>query len=427
MIRYISYGTATAAAVGLVVIAGVLGAAAKAPAAELTEALDNVNKAKSYKHVLKMTFGGQTMFEMTTYKQGERYRFEAGKDLAFVADDKGTVIQFDIAKKTATKLDVKELAKDAPKPPAETAGLMKKITDLKGEGVERLGEEVLGGKKVVVYAFKDVALAGTKTDWKVWVDPKQKVPVRMEQLTKGDKDTETIMTSEYSGWNEAFDARLFSTDLPPGYRFVLPGEKAKPEPAESDATVFIHAITEAEKAKSVTATATAETDGKVTYSRKVFRAGDGIRVETTRAEKSDEVIVADLKTGDAIVRDEKAKTAHTTKLGGQELQMLNGLLVDFAGMKESLAKDANAVKPAGEEKIGDRVTKVYDVTSKQPGVVWKVWIDPKTDLPVRAKFADDRKGWPTFTITFDDWNKELDAKLFNRDMPAGFKLVEPKK
>ena len=220
MFRYIGYGTATAATVGLLVVAGVLGTTRPAPAAELTEALDNVNKAKSYRHVLKMTFGGQTMFEMTTYKQGERMRFEAGKDIAIVVDDKGNVVQFDSVNKTATKLDVLAMRKNQPKPPAESAGLMKKIADLKGEGVERIGEETLDGKKTTVYTFKDVALGGATTDWKVWVDPKRKFPVRMEQLKKGDKDTETIITSEYSGWDEEFDAKLFSLDVPDGYKLT---------------------------------------------------------------------------------------------------------------------------------------------------------------------------------------------------------------
>ena len=66
-----------------------------------------------------------------------------------------------------------------------------------------------------------------------------------------------------------------------------------------------------------------------------------------------------------------------------------------------------------------------------PAAVWssgkKVWIDPKTDLPVRARFTDEKKDKTTLTIGFEDWNKEFDAKLFSRDLPAGFKLVEGKK
>ena len=61
-----------------------------------------------------------------------------------------------------------------------------------------------------------------------------------------------------------------------------------------------------------------------------------------------------------------------------------------------------------------------------PAGVYKVWIDPKTELPVRAKFTDT-VGKGLFTFDFEDWNKELDAKLFTLDPPAGYNLVEGKK
>jgi outer membrane lipoprotein-sorting protein len=157
---------------------------------------------------------------MTMYKQGERWRFEGG-NIAIVVDDKGSMIQFDNAKKIATKLDLKEMQKNQPKPSEEVAGLLKKIRDLKGEGVERVGEETLDGKKTTVYALKDVELAGAKSDWRVWVDLRRKLPVRME-MTKGNAGAEVVMTSEFSGWNEDFDPNLFSTAVPEGYKLVNP-------------------------------------------------------------------------------------------------------------------------------------------------------------------------------------------------------------
>lgn len=219
--RYIGFGSAAAAMIGLMAVAGVMWTARPAPAAELTEALDNVNKAKSFRHITKMTFNGKTMFEMTMYKQGERWRFEAGKDIAIVVDDKGNAVQFNHADKTATKLDIEAMRKTQPKQSEEVTGLLKKIRDLKGEGVERVGEETLVGKKTTIYAFKDVQLAGAKSDWKVWVDLGRKLPVRME-MTKGNVGAEVVVTSEYSGWNEDFDAKLFSTAMPDGYKLMDP-------------------------------------------------------------------------------------------------------------------------------------------------------------------------------------------------------------
>src|SRR5262249_39456342 len=100
-----------------------------APATEVTAALDNVEKAKSYRHVTKMTFDGKTMFEMRIYKQGDRMRFEGGKDISIVVDEKGNAIQFDHANKTVTRLDLDKSGKDAPKPSEEVKGLTAKLRD----------------------------------------------------------------------------------------------------------------------------------------------------------------------------------------------------------------------------------------------------------------------------------------------------------
>jgi outer membrane lipoprotein-sorting protein len=217
MFRYIGYGTATAAAVGLLAVVGVI-SARPAPAALVTEALDNVQKAKSYRHVTKMTFDGKTMFEMRMYKQGDWMRFE-GNDIAIVVDKKGNAVQFDHANKTVKRLDLDQIAKDQPKLSDEMKSLMDKLRDRKGEGVERIGEETLDGKVTTVYTLKDVKLAGTTGDWKVWVYPKLKLPVRME-MTKGNAGAEAIITSEFSGWNEEFDEKLFSLDVPTGYKLI---------------------------------------------------------------------------------------------------------------------------------------------------------------------------------------------------------------
>ena len=219
MFRYIGYGTATAAAVGLIAVAGVMWTARPAPAAELTAALDNVEKAKSYRHVTKMTFNGKSMFVMRMYKQGDRMRFEAGKDIAIVVDEKGNAVQFDHANKTAMRPDLDQFGKDRPKPSDEVKSLKAKLQDLKGEGVERVGEETLDGTVTTVYALKDVKLEGASTDWKVWVDPKRKLPVRME-MTKGNAGAEVVVTMEYSGWNEELDEKLFSFDVPEGYKLI---------------------------------------------------------------------------------------------------------------------------------------------------------------------------------------------------------------
>ena len=102
------------------------------------------------------------------------------------------------------------------------------------------------------------------------------------------------------------------------------------------------------------------------------------------------------------------------------------MLGDFAGLKMYLGGDDKAVKALGEEKIGDRKTTAYEITAggPMPGV-WKVWVDPKTDFPVRLRLAGGAK--QSLTFDFEDWNKKFDAKLFSQDVPEGYKLPEVKK
>ncbi len=189
------------------------------------------------------------------------------------------------------------------------------------------------------------------------------------------------------------------------------------------------AIDNAEKASSVKVTATIENKGKVTHVHTVYRQGDAVRMETVQdAELPDKpVVVADLKTRKALTLLPATKTATRSELGAQETQAVAGMLGDFAGLKAHLGGgDDKAVKALGEEKIGDRKTTAYEITANGPiPGVWKVWVDPKTDFPVRLRLAGEAK--QSLTFDFEDWNKKFDAKLFSQDVPEGYKLPEVKK
>lgn len=199
-------------------------------------------------------------------------------------------------------------------------------------------------------------------------------------------------------------------------------------PRPSAAAEFRKALDNAERAKSVKVIATIENNGKATYVRTIYRQGDLIRMETVRdAELGEDppVIVADLKTRKALLLHTMSKTARRTTLGEQEVRLVTGVMDGLSGIKEQVAGgDEKAVKDLGEEKLGDRKTRAYEVTGKQPPGVWKVWVDPKTELPVRVRLASENAK-NTFTLDFEKWNEEFDEKLFKQDVPEGYKLVEP--
>ena len=92
------------------------------------------------------------------------------------------------------------------------------------------------------------------------------------------------------------------------------------------------------------------------------------------------------------------------------------------------------VKGLADEYLDGRKTKVYeikdaDVPEMKAKADLKIWIDPKTDLPVRTrvvtKTAD--KSY-TAVATYHGYDEELDPKLFETKIPEGYKpLPEPKK
>jgi hypothetical protein len=92
------------------------------------------------------------------------------------------------------------------------------------------------------------------------------------------------------------------------------------------------------------------------------------------------------------------------------------------------------VKGLPDEYLDGRKTKVYEmkgVEVKELGgtAELKLWIDPKTGLPVRSR-AVTRVGEKTYsaTATYLGFDEDLDPKLFDTAVPDGYKpMPEPKK
>ena len=120
--------------------------------------------------------------------------------------------------KTAQHLDLEKNAMAA-KIATDVAGAMKSLGELKNEKVATLPDETLDGRKLKVYELKGVkvkALPG-ETDIKMWIEPKTLLPARtvLRHEEKGKKST---VTSDFLGWNEELDDKLFAMKVPAGYK-----------------------------------------------------------------------------------------------------------------------------------------------------------------------------------------------------------------
>lgn len=92
------------------------------------------------------------------------------------------------------------------------------------------------------------------------------------------------------------------------------------------------------------------------------------------------------------------------------------------------------VKGLPDEYLDGRKTKVYDIKDvdlpeMKAKADLKMWIDPKTDLPVQSRVSAKMENQTvTATAKYLGFDEELDPKLFDTKVPEGFKkMEEPKK
>jgi outer membrane lipoprotein-sorting protein len=134
----------------------------------------------------------------------------------------------------------------------------------------------------------------------------------------------------------------------------------------------------------------------------------------------------------AYVADFEAKTAYELDL---TKKVARTIPFDAAGVMQmpNPVEQFRKVKPddarlIGEEEIDGRKSQLFQVDkvdfldAKGQGQM-KIWVDPKTELPVKLLVDNpnvDRSKRTTLTFTDIEWNKELDDSLFQ--VPADFTI-----
>ena len=116
---------------------------------------------------------------------------------------------------------------------------------LKDAPAQRLPDERVGDTLCHVYRVNDAAVAfiGAKVPWvKVWLNPETRLPMRVHYVV-GDS---LAMTLDDFRWNEPFDKKLLTLDVPEGYTLEESKREEKPgsaapadnlEPIEADQSI----------------------------------------------------------------------------------------------------------------------------------------------------------------------------------------------
>ena len=106
--------------------------------------------------------------------------------------------------------------------------------------LETLPEQMIDGKKAIGYRVR----FGVGEDTRVWVDPKTKLPVRIEQSEKDKAGRKTAqMVSTDFVFDTPLDAALFRMTPPEGYKLVTMGTATPLPPAPKEADKLAPVVT----------------------------------------------------------------------------------------------------------------------------------------------------------------------------------------
>ncbi len=365
----------------------------------------------------------------------------AGIDILITSYKTRESIQIDETAKTVKKwVGSKDWKEKSP---------MDLMLEFTSKEVERIGEETIDGKKLHVYNAKKIITPKPGENQfatnvaKVWIDAETGYMVRVHiEIITGDSANSLVTSVKVDNfkWNEPLDEKLFSFDVPKGYKLL-----AVDAPKKNDNTieVFGQVIENVKKAKSVSYVCVFESlvDN---FEEKHFVQGDLHRRELRKfsvdfwTQKRDyylgapDTFICNYETKENIQLDEKERTAKKW-ISSKDVKMKNPI-------EEMLAPGSSDIERIGEETINGRKAYLYNAKEKSKiesseyqftAKSVKIWIDAETSYPIRYNCEFASKEGFGFKLKLDNfkWNEPLDEKLFSFDVPKDYKLlaVDPPK
>jgi hypothetical protein len=215
IMRYVGFGSATAAAIAVATAAALIGFGGNSAAAGFRKALDNAKEAKSVR-ILSRDPAGKA--DLTLHIQGDRIRVdEPGADFPVRIWDlsaKQELILDPPAKTARLKAMTQEDLRKATDERSRIFNLLPTLRAEEGVKVKELPEEKVGGRTTKVFEFSSEDSSG-----RLWVDAKSNLPVRLKLATKF-LSSQLEIDLEFVDWNVEFDAKLFSLEVPAGYKLL---------------------------------------------------------------------------------------------------------------------------------------------------------------------------------------------------------------
>ncbi len=138
------------------------------------------------------------------------------------------------------------------------------------------------------------------------------------------------------------------------------------------------------------------------------------------------VMVIDTQKQQGLLIQTQRKIAQRVTFDGLPMQnmMANNPIEQMRKMRNPDAK------PIGKERLNGREMLIYEIQQpmlKELNATFKLWVDPKTELPVQVLMTmpvPDTEERATITIDRFVWNEPMDEALFSMEPPEGYQVQD---
>lgn len=394
------------------------------------QVLRNMKNAISVAFTCKQKIGDTPQYEQKYYYQGDQIHVEGeeGKSVQIANMRSGEGLKINHAQKIAVKIKY-ELGSDAP-----AMSPLESISTITEKDAVLIGEEELNGKDTRVYQLTALgpASVGVADSAKIWVDAITGLPVRTEIVLVSPDGRKASSIFENFQWNVPLKPELFSLDVPKGYA-LTEGVPVKVVAVKPALLAFTQVVENIRKATSVTfvslrsdrPAADREARWYLTDGLERIETADKQKVSITNAAKK-VMLRLNINKKTAQVRELTDPQAAVNpiedllKLTNEDTELIE--VVELDGRKVRVYRLKRIVFPrfglAAEKAARD-----------DEEVNARVWVDDENNLPVRIVLelvTSGKQIKQSVVLEKFEWNKKLDTKLFELDIPQGFKLQEAK-
>jgi outer membrane lipoprotein-sorting protein len=398
--------------------------------AAFAQVLENVKKASTVAFICKQKIGDTPAYEQKYYGQGDSVHVdgEGGNSVQISNMKTGESLSINHAQKTAVKFKY-ERGPDAP-----MTSPMESITSITEKDATLVGEVELDGKKARLYHLTSIGPTklGAADKAKIWVDVTNGLPIRIELQLVGPEGKKASCVFENFEWNVPLKPELFALEAPEGYT-VTHGAPVKLMPVKPAVLAFTQVVENMKKATSVTFVSM-RSDRPPSDRETKWYLIDGLeRIETADKKK---VSITSAKEKAMLRLDSDKKTAQLRQL--TDPQAAVSPMDDLLNLTEDDAELVEATELDGRKVRLYRLKRVVfprfglgtgKAASGDKKVNARIWVDDETNLPVRIALESiSARNQTDQSVVLEkfNWNEKLDSKLFNLDVPSGFKLLEAK-